>query len=59
MAFASSTAAGLTGRSRDLAVLGELLDQAAEGGGALLLTGEPGIGKSVLLAAAAEVHIAE
>jgi DNA-binding CsgD family transcriptional regulator/tetratricopeptide (TPR) repeat protein len=43
----------LAGRSGDLAVLGDLLERAAADGAALLLTGEPGVGRTALLAAAA------
>ncbi|WP_410583774.1 ATP-binding protein [Amycolatopsis sp. lyj-108] len=40
----------LAGRRDETAVLDELLDRAREGtGGALVLWGEPGIGKSALL----------
>lgn len=45
----------LIGRDRELATLGSLLDEAAAGGATLLLTGEPGVGKTALLAAAAEM----
>jgi DNA-binding CsgD family transcriptional regulator len=44
----------LVGRERELAVLAETLRVAAAGGAALLVAGEAGIGKSVLLDAAAE-----
>jgi hypothetical protein len=44
----------LIGRDRELAVLGSLLDEAVVDG-ATLLTGEPGAGKTALLAAAAEM----
>ncbi|WP_346119615.1 ATP-binding protein [Nonomuraea roseola] len=43
----------LIGRDRDLARLGAFADQAAAQGGAFVLLGEAGVGKSVLLAAAA------
>jgi DNA-binding CsgD family transcriptional regulator len=46
---------GLTGREADLKVIGEFLGEASVLGGALLLTGEPGIGKSALLNAAQEM----
>jgi DNA-binding CsgD family transcriptional regulator len=46
------TAAALTGRNGDLAIVRALLDDAAVNGVALLLTGEPGVGKTVLLDAA-------
>ena len=45
----------LIGRDRELATLGSLLDEAAVDGATLLLTGEPGVGKTALLAAAAEM----
>jgi DNA-binding CsgD family transcriptional regulator len=45
----------LIGRDRELAILGSLLDEAAADGATLLLTGEPGVGKTALLAAAAEM----
>jgi DNA-binding CsgD family transcriptional regulator len=43
----------LVGRERELVAIEALLDGAGERGGALLLRGEPGIGKSALLAEAA------
>ncbi len=46
-------AGALVGRDAELAALTELLDGIESGGGALVLRGEPGIGKSRLLAAAA------
>ena len=46
---------GLTGRERERAVIGRLLDDARCGGsGSLVVRGEPGIGKSALLEDAAE-----
>ncbi|GIF51377.1 LuxR family transcriptional regulator [Asanoa ferruginea] len=42
----------LIGRVDDLARLSAFVDRARHGGGALLLSGEPGVGKSALLAAA-------
>jgi predicted ATPase len=45
----------LIGRDRELAALGLLLDEAVVDGATLLLTGEPGVGKTALLAAAAEM----
>ncbi|SDD30284.1 regulatory protein, luxR family [Geodermatophilus telluris] len=39
----------LVGRTADLDVVGSFLTRPADAGGALLLTGDPGVGKSVLL----------
>src|SRR5690242_12980737 len=47
------TETSLYGRSRELRLLGELLERGRTEGGALLLAGGPGTGKSVLLARAA------
>ncbi|MEU1628484.1 AAA family ATPase [Streptomyces sp. NPDC020096] len=49
-------AGGLVGRSEDVALINSFLVESAigKGGGALLLTGEPGVGKTVLLDCAAE-----
>ncbi|MGW7530144.1 helix-turn-helix transcriptional regulator [Streptomyces sp. NPDC054783] len=44
----------LVGRSAELAVLGSAVDQVHEAGAALLLRGEPGVGKTVLLDWAAD-----
>jgi MoxR-like ATPase len=44
----------LVGRGRELELIRSFLDGAAVGGGALLLWGEPGVGKTALLDAAAE-----
>ncbi len=44
----------LLGRDRELAMISEFLDRAGRGGDAMLVTGEPGAGKTVLLDAAAE-----
>ncbi|MGI5133560.1 helix-turn-helix transcriptional regulator [Streptomyces sp. CA-106110] len=44
----------LVGRSPELAVLGSAVDQVHEAGAALLLRGEPGVGKTVLLDWAAD-----
>ena len=46
-------AASLYGRDAELARLRGLIDDVAESGGALVIRGEPGIGKSALLAQAA------
>jgi DNA-binding CsgD family transcriptional regulator len=43
----------LVGRGPELVVLGDFLTRSAADGGALLLTGEPGVGKTALLQAAA------
>ena len=45
----------LIGRDRELATLGSFLGEAVVDGATLLLTGEPGFGKTALLVAAAEV----
>lgn len=45
---------GLVGRDRELELLRTFVDEALGGGGVLLLSGEPGVGKSVLLDAAAK-----
>ena len=42
-------AAALAGRHVDLAVVGAFLDEARTAGAALMLTGEPGVGKTALL----------
>ena len=47
-------AATLVGRDRELGLVASFLDQVAAEGGALLFTGEPGVGKTVILDAAAE-----
>jgi DNA replication protein DnaC len=44
----------LVGRDRELASLESFLDEAVIDGATLLLTGEPGVGKTALLVAAAE-----
>ncbi|MFG1710660.1 AAA family ATPase [Nonomuraea sp. M3C6] len=46
-------AGSLIGRERDLARIGTFVDQAAVQGGAFIMLGEAGVGKSVLLEAAA------
>src|SRR5215475_397440 len=48
------TTPAILGRAEELRVLADLVDRAAEQGGALVLVGEPGIGKSSLIRAAAE-----
>ena len=45
----------LIGRDREMATLDAFVGQAAAGGATLLLTGEPGVGKTALLVAAAEM----
>jgi DNA-binding CsgD family transcriptional regulator len=47
-------ASGLIGRDRELAVLTDLIDGVADEGAAIMVLGDPGIGKSCLLRAAAE-----
>lgn len=44
----------LVGREREAGVLGGLLDHVREGGGSLVLSGEPGIGKSALVREASQ-----
>jgi DNA-binding CsgD family transcriptional regulator len=44
----------LVGRDADSRLIGEMLEAAPDRGGALLIRGEPGIGKTALLAAAIE-----
>ncbi|MBK3566413.1 AAA family ATPase [Streptomyces sp. MBT62] len=53
-----STAERLVGRDRELELLGSYVDQVVVRGGVLLLSGEPGVGKSVLLDAAARAATA-
>src|ERR1700759_540331 len=48
-----SDPAPLLGRDTEMRLLAALLDGAGDGGGALVLYGEPGIGKSRLLGAGA------
>ena len=45
---------GLIGRDHELRVLGELIDHVTETGAAIVVVGDPGIGKSSLLRAAAD-----
>ena len=49
----------LVGRDRELATLGSFLGEALVDGATLLLTGEPGVGKTALLVAAAEMAAAD
>ncbi len=51
-------AGGLVGRSEETAVLTSFLDRAARSGAALLLTGEPGVGRTALLDVAARAAAA-
>ena len=53
-ALMARIAATLVGRDRELGLVASFLDQAAAEGGAFLFTGEPGVGKTVILDAAAE-----
>ena len=53
MSIAASNPGPLLGRDAEIELLASLLDGIQEGGGALVLSGEPGIGKSRLLAVAA------
>ena|SRR5690242_8336118 len=52
-ALGQSAPGALVGRADDLGYLTAFVDQAAVSGGALLLSGEAGVGKTVLLDAAA------
>jgi len=54
----TTIAEGLIGRGDELAAVDAFLDQARSGGAALLIFGEPGAGKTVLLDAAAEIALA-
>jgi DNA replication protein DnaC len=49
----------LIGRDRELATLDAFVGQAAADGATLLLTGEPGVGKTALLVAATEIAAAD
>ncbi|MEU5911090.1 AAA family ATPase [Micromonospora sp. NPDC047527] len=51
--------AGLVGRTDELVLLTSFLDDVAGNGAALLLTGEPGVGKTALLDATAELAAAQ
>jgi len=53
MSIAAGTAGPLLGRDAEVELLASLFDDIGDGGGALVLYGEPGIGKSRLLAVAA------
>jgi DNA-binding CsgD family transcriptional regulator len=53
--FARYQAPELVGRDQELTVMGAFVDELPVRGGALLLTGEPGVGKSALLDAAADM----
>jgi DNA-binding CsgD family transcriptional regulator len=48
------TAPGLIGRDRELEVLASLIDKAEDSGAAIVVLGDPGIGKSSLLRAVAD-----
>ncbi|MBB2741849.1 UNVERIFIED_ORG: hypothetical protein FHR35_001669 [Microbispora rosea subsp. rosea] len=50
---------GLVGRDRELAELATFLDTAGTDGAAILLTGDPSVGKTVLLDATAELGVAK
>ncbi|MFC8370727.1 ATP-binding protein [Streptomyces sp. NPDC057239] len=50
---------GLVGRDRELGELAMFLDKAASDGATVLLTGEPGVGKTALLDATAELALAK
>jgi tetratricopeptide (TPR) repeat protein len=54
MSIAAGNTGPLLGRDAEIGLLTSLLDGIGDGGGALVLCGEPGIGKSRLLAVAAE-----
>jgi DNA-binding CsgD family transcriptional regulator len=51
-------ASAVVGRDEQLGLIRSLVVEAADGGAVLLLTGEPGVGKTVLLDAAAEAAAA-
>jgi predicted ATP-dependent serine protease len=59
MADVNAGANRLIGRDQELATLGSFLGQAAVDGATLLLTGEPGVGKTALLVAAADEAAAD
>ncbi|GAA1790371.1 LuxR family transcriptional regulator [Actinomadura chokoriensis] len=56
---AGSDPIGLVGRDHELAELAMFLDKAAADGATVLLTGEPGVGKTALLDATAELAAAK
>jgi DNA-binding CsgD family transcriptional regulator len=58
MALMDSANTTLFGREPELRVLGDLIDHVRDQGGALAVTGEPGVGKSALLRQAS-VHASE
>ena len=55
----TATSTRLVGRDGELATLSSFLGDAVDGGATLLLTGEPGVGKTALLDAAAEMAEAD
>ncbi|SNS25104.1 regulatory protein, luxR family [Geodermatophilus saharensis] len=55
---AAHPAGGLVGRSEESALLASFLERAARSGAALLLTGEPGVGRTALLDLAARAAAA-
>src|SRR5690348_10236886 len=55
MPIAAGSPRPLLGRDAEVALLAALLDGIGTGGGALVLSGEPGIGKSRLLSVAADL----
>jgi len=55
MPIAAGSPGPLLGRDAEVALLAALLDGIGTGGGALVLSGEPGIGKSRLLSVAADL----
>jgi len=54
----SELASAVVGRDEELVLIGSLVAEAGEGGAVLLLTGEPGVGKTALLDVAAEAATA-
>jgi len=47
--------ATVVGRDREIGVVDDLLERVRDGGAALVIRGDPGIGKSALLAVAKEL----